>query len=414
VVIENGTDRIRSGPVAAEVATKGGDAPTTGDPKTPRMLWFSHSSAVGGAELGLHEAVTALHHRGIESTVVVPREGPLVDRLRRAEVPVVVHPYRWWMTLGPSRSGRAKNILALVDVRRARRLARLIKSTGADIVVTNTITIGLPAVAARMAGVANIWYVREYGRDDHSLEFDVGDRLAYWMINRLSTAVIVNSLTLRTHLLNHGVTGVEAVAYTVDVPEGRVQAPPSGATLQLVLVGAVKPGKGHEDAVRALAGAIAAGTRARLTFVGPALETFANTISKLARELGVHEHVRFTGFLEDPFPEISAADVCIVSSRREAFGRATIEAMKCARPVIGAASGATAELVQDGVTGLLYPVGDVDALRDAIVRLDKDRDLLARLGQSARDWATERFTEERYGGDLERVVRMVYRGTARI
>lgn len=378
------------------------------------MLWFSHSSAVGGAEIGLHEAVTALRHRGIESTVVVPSEGPLADRLRRGNVPVFVHPYRWWMTLAPSRSGRAKNLVALIDIRRTRRLARLIRSSGADVVVTNTITIGLPAIAARTAGVPNIWYVREYGRDDHSLEFDVGDRLAYWMIDRLSSAVIVNSLTLRTHLLEHGVDGAEAVAYTVEVPKRYAEEPPPSAeTLQLVLVGAVKPGKGHEDAVRGLAGATALGTRARLTFVGPALETFADAISNLAGELGVGEQIRFTGFKDDPFTEIAAADVCLVSSRREAFGRATIEAMKCARPVIGAASGATAELVQNEVTGLLYPVGDVDALRDAIVRLDRDRDLLTSLGQNARDWATARFTEERYGGDLARVVEQVCRAATR-
>lgn len=398
--------------MAAEVATERGEPPTSDDRIAFRVLWFSHSSAVGGAEIGLHEAVTALRHRGIESTVVVPSEGPLVGRLRRANVPVLVHPYRWWMTLAPSRKGRTKNLLALLDVRRIRRLARLIESTGAGVVVTNTITIALPAIAARFAGVGNIWYVREYGRDDHSLEFDVGDRLAYRLIDRLSRAVIVNSRTLRAHLLDHGVTAAEAVAYTVAVPDGCTQPPPSGETLQLVLVGTVKPGKGHEDAVRALSGAIARGTRARLTFVGPALDTFSETVSRLAGELGVEEHVRFTGFLEDPFVEIAAADVCLVCSRREAFGRATIEAMKCGRPVIGAASGATAELVQDEVTGLLYPVGDVDALCEAIVRLDGDRDLLVELGARAREWASDRFTEERYGRDLERVVERVYARTS--
>jgi glycosyltransferase involved in cell wall biosynthesis len=399
--------------VAANVETTGGEAPISGERRGLRVLWFSHSSSLAGAELGLHEAVAALRSRGIESTVVVPNEGPLAERLRRADVPVLVHPYRWWMTLAPARHGRIKNILALLDLRRVKRLVSLIRSTGADVVVTNTITIGQPAIAARAAGVGNIWYVREYGRDDHSLEFDLGDRLAYRLINRLSSAVVVNSSTLRAHLQEHGVRAADVVSYTVEVPERYAQAPPSGETLQLVLVGAVKPGKGHEDAVRALAGALALGARARLTFVGPALEAFADSVTALATELGVDEHVRFTGFLMDPLAELAAADVCLVCSRREAFGRVTVEAMKCARPVIGAASGATAELVQDGVTGLLYPVGDVDALRDAIVRLDHNRDLLARLGENARRWATEQFTAERYGGDLERVVERVYQSASR-
>jgi glycosyltransferase involved in cell wall biosynthesis len=286
----------------------------------------------------------------------------------------------------------------------------LIRSTGCDIVFTNTITIGLPALAARMASARNIWYVREYGRDDHSLEFDVGDRLAYRLIDRLSSAVIVNSLTLRAHLLDHGIDAVEAVSYAVNVPDGYGGPPPLGDDLRLVLVGAVKPGKGQEEAVRALAAVRSDGTRATLTLVGPTLATFRESLSQTASALGVSEHVKFTGFLEDPYPEIAAADICLVCSRREAFGRATIEAMKCGRPVIGAASGATAELIEDGVTGLLYEPGDSDALRDAIVRLDRDRELLRHLGERARAWATERFTAEAYGRDLERVIELV-RGT---
>jgi glycosyltransferase involved in cell wall biosynthesis len=372
-----------------------------------RVLWFSHSSSLAGAELGLHEAVSALRRRGIESIVVVPNDGPLAARLRDDGVAVLVQPYRWWVSLGPSRDGRLKNILAIFDLRRIRRLAALIKSTGADAVVTNTITIGLPALAARSAGVGNVWYVREYGRDDHSLEFDLGDRLAYWLIDRLSSAVIVNSLALQAHLLEHGINRAELVSYAVDVPDGYAQPPPSGETLELVLVGAVKPGKGHEDAVRALAGALEQGTRARLTFVGPTLPAFGEKIAELAGDLGVREHIRFTGFLNNPFEEIAAADVCLVCSRREAFGRATVEAMKCARAVVGAASGATAELIEDGVTGLLYEPGDVAGLRDAVVRLDRDRDLVRRLGENARIWASAQFTVERYAADLERIVSRV-------
>jgi glycosyltransferase involved in cell wall biosynthesis len=219
--------------------------------------------------------------------------------------------------------------------------------------------------------------------------------------------VVVNSMTLRAHLLQHGIRSVDAVSYAVRVPDGYGGPPPPADELRLVLVGAVKPGKGQEDAVRAVAAARAAGTPATLTLVGPTLAAFRELVSRDALELGVAEHVRFTGFLENPYSEIANADICLVCSRREAFGRATIEAMKCGRPVIGAASGATAELVQDGVTGLLYEPGDPDALRDAIVRLDRDRELLSRLGEQARAWATGRFTVEGYARDLKQMIERV-------
>jgi glycosyltransferase involved in cell wall biosynthesis len=406
-ILEKLEDRIPSMPVTERRDFQAVRALQIERDASPRVLWFSHNAAIGGAEIGMHEGVQALRNRGIHASVVIPRDGPLADRLRNDGFAVFVHPYRWWMSLLPSRAGRAKNLFALIDLRARRLLAALIREARADVVITNTIAIAAPAIAARTAGVPNIWYVREYGRDDHSLEFDLGSRLSYRLIDRLSTAVVVNSHTLQAYLHEHGVRKAQVVAYAVEVPERVARPSPSSTSFQLALVGTVKPGKGHEDAVRALVQVVEAGTDAQIAFVGPTLAPYQEHISELAADLGVHDRIRFTGFLEDPFSEVAAADVCLVCSRREAFGRSTIEAMKCARPVIGAASGATAELVQHEVTGLLYSPGDVAGLAAAIVRLDRDRELLARLGEQAHDWSTARFNLARYGEDLERVVSTV-------
>jgi glycosyltransferase involved in cell wall biosynthesis len=105
-------------------------------------------------------------------------------------------------------------------------------------------------------------------------------------------------------------------------------------------------------------------------------------------------------FTTDPFAVIQAADVVLVCSYREAFGRTTIEAMKLGKPVIGSASGATAELIQHGSTGLLYRPGGIEDLAAAIERLHDDRSLLGTFGDRARDWAHRRFNLETYANDL--------------
>jgi glycosyltransferase involved in cell wall biosynthesis len=91
------------------------------------------------------------------------------------------------------------------------------------------------------------------------------------------------------------------------------------------------------------------------------------------------------------------ADVVLMCSRWEAFGRATVEAMLAGKPVIGTAnSGGTAELIQDGITGLLYKAGDHDELANKIQFLYENPQEKLKLGAAARLWATGRFTQERY------------------
>ena len=86
-----------------------------------------------------------------------------------------------------------------------------------------------------------------------------------------------------------------------------------------------------------------------------------------------------------------AAVVC-VPSLREGYGMAAAEAMAYGRPVVASAVGGLVDLVEDGVTGLLVPPGDVSALRAAVERLLGDAALRARLGVAARDRAAERFS----------------------
>jgi glycosyltransferase involved in cell wall biosynthesis len=110
--------------------------------------------------------------------------------------------------------------------------------------------------------------------------------------------------------------------------------------------------------------------------------------------------VRFTPFTPDPLARLGDADVALMCSSSEAFGRVTVEAMKLGRPVIGADAAGTAELVRDGWNGLLYPAGDPAALAVCIERLHGDRPFLRALGAQAREWSCATFTPARYGDGL--------------
>jgi glycosyltransferase involved in cell wall biosynthesis len=113
------------------------------------------------------------------------------------------------------------------------------------------------------------------------------------------------------------------------------------------------------------------------------------------------------GFSDDPLSLINTVDVMLVCSRREAFGRSTVEGMKLGKPVIGARSGGTTEIVQEGETGLLYTPGDAQELATKIGYLYANRALCDSMGAKASLCARERFNQETYGREVDNVLRRV-------
>ena len=115
----------------------------------------------------------------------------------------------------------------------------------------------------------------------------------------------------------------------------------------------------------------------------------------LARESGVWGDVRFIG-KQEPVEEIlSIADLFLMPSASETFGLAALEAMACGVPVVSTDIGGLPELIVDGETGFLRPLGDVDSLTDASRRILTEPDLHARMAAAARDRAVTEFGLDR-------------------
>jgi len=78
-------------------------------------------------------------------------------------------------------------------------------------------------------------------------------------------------------------------------------------------------------------------------------------------------------------------------SEQESFGLAALEAMACMVPSIATRVGGVPELIDDGLTGLLYPVGDVEAMAQGALNLLRDRNRLEEMREAGRKTAQKRF-----------------------
>ncbi|WP_243028295.1 glycosyltransferase [Thermus albus] len=114
-------------------------------------------------------------------------------------------------------------------------------------------------------------------------------------------------------------------------------------------------------------------------------------LEEMAKRLGLADRVRFLGVRTDVPEVLAGADVFVLSSRYEGNPLSVMEAMAAGKPVVATAVGGVPELVEDGVSGILVPPGDVEALARAIARLVEDVGLRLRLGQEASNRAREQF-----------------------
>lgn len=104
------------------------------------------------------------------------------------------------------------------------------------------------------------------------------------------------------------------------------------------------------------------------------------SLQRLVTSLGVADIVHFLGWRMDVDWLISSWDVLVIPSLEEGLPLSALEAMAAARPVVASRVGGLAELVIDGVTGILVPPGDTESLVRCIAELAQDRQRLALMG----------------------------------
>jgi glycosyltransferase involved in cell wall biosynthesis len=136
---------------------------------------------------------------------------------------------------------------------------------------------------------------------------------------------------------------------------------------------------------------------------------------RLAHDLGIGDDVTFLGWVpNNELPKYyRAAAVSAIPSLEEGFGIPAAEAMGCEVPVVASDAGGLPEVVEDGVTGLVVPRGDVPALTEALGALLSDPERCRRMGVAGRRRALELFDWDRTAEQFEQVYREIGAGARR-
>lgn len=159
----------------------------------------------------------------------------------------------------------------------------------------------------------------------------------------------------------------------------------------LVIVGRLDTVKGHSIAIEALAThATPPDVHLQIIGVGPT----ENELRESAKMRGVTNRVHFLGFRRNVYDYLAHCDTLLMPSLHEGLPYTLLEAMALGKPIIASRVGGLAEVLRDGITGLLTPPGEPISIARAIVELQRSPEYCRRLGEDA-----QRFQRTTYSVD---------------
>jgi sugar transferase (PEP-CTERM/EpsH1 system associated) len=184
------------------------------------------------------------------------------------------------------------------------------------------------------------------------------------------------------------------------------------ADLVIGTVGRLVPVKNQDLLLRALAQLRQRGLTFRAVIVGDG--PLRSTLQQAAASCGIGDCVRLAGHHENIPDALAAMDIFVLSSDSEGLSNTIVEAMAAGLPVVATHVGGADELVSHGVTGLLAPPRDPEALAAALEELASDPARRHLFGAEARRTATTRFSVERMVNDYAQMYRAVSRRNAAV
>jgi glycosyltransferase involved in cell wall biosynthesis len=319
----------------------------------------------GGAEVGVLRLAGRLRERGWEITLTSPREGPLSE----AGYP--------WLRLDVGGLGHGGGARAVASWPRALRLAQRY-----DVVYLNSTVCGrlLPA----LVGTRTVLHVH-----------DIVDRVPrHWT----SADVVLADSQAAADRLDGLSAHVVYCPIELDPPPAEPAWASGNGGPVVGFVGRIEPRKGVTDLIAA-APAIRAGVPgSQVVIVG---DDPWGAFPEYLAEVRASREVVHVPWQANAAGLMRHFDVLVAPSHYEPFGTAVSEAMAVGTPVVATRVGGLAEVIEDGVTGLLVEPGDPDALARAVIAALAHREA---MGAAARA-AARRFGADAYADRVEALIR---------
>jgi glycosyltransferase involved in cell wall biosynthesis len=373
----------------------------------PRALFVGANAEEYGSDRMFLHSIDALGDV-VEPVVLLPRSGPLVDRLAARDIQTIVcGDY----ALRRSRAS-ARGVASLL-VENAVALGcsmRLHHERPFALVYSNTQTVVVGAVMARALRARHVWHIHEIVGEPSSLARPLAELVA-----RSGGSIIACSRSVERSLVGlapRAAGRVHIVPNGIDLAPAPLPYRPADELVRIGCVGRLHVRKGQDLLLRAVGllerRAPHVGKRLEVHLFGspfPGHEPVVDDIRSVARDEGLGERVVFHGFVSHPAAIYPNIDVLVLPSvEPESFGLVCLEAMAFGRPVIAPAEGGPAELLRPRRTGVLFRPRDASSLAEALESIVEDPSSARVMAGDARRAVEDWYTLPRYRREIRDVV----------
>jgi glycosyltransferase involved in cell wall biosynthesis len=353
-----------------------------------------------GPHRSLHSLVNNLDRTRFLPLVVLPNPGAISKEFVKLGVEVYFDPGVRTIprTFSPVRQ-LGYWAPTLVSVR---RLADFMRLKNVRLVHVNSEACWLGGFAARLRNVVSVTHIRGLS----VLSPPWVARVTAWILSTFNQGLIATSEEVKSAFVKSGanpqIIKVIHNGVNIDTFSPLKAQPTLRSELNIKdghrLVGMIAnfdPRKGHHDFIASCPIVQEKMPNTQFVIVGNHLDKeYYKQIRQRAEQYGLTRVMHFLGPRKDIPNILMSLDVVVQPSLTEAGPRVPIEAMAMERPIVVTDVGGNSEEVVNGETGLVVPVGNINALSGAILRLLSDTDLALRLGESGRQRVLSMFTEE--------------------
>lgn len=363
------------------------------------LVYFTHEREFGGSSRALIALLKELKKENNICVVVPFKDAKVIEKIEELGIDVITCFYSWWQI--PVQVSKVKKILFrfayLLNIFSEKILINKIKKMDIDIIHSNTSVIDIGAKIAKKLNIPHIWHFREF--KNNNLEFIRNDKKAYEYINKFGGNIIYISKAIEdfyTQHINKEKTKIIYDGVSCDFVIKDRGYREKYETIKFLLAGTLQKNKGQHLAVEAIGILKKAGyNNVKLYLAGGDLYKFSNHLNTIIEEYDIHENVEYLGFVNNMQEIRKNVDVELLCSQSEAFGLVTVEGMMAGNLLIGSASGATTEIIEDGQTGYLYQCDDVMDLAQKMQMVIENPCVIKTIGYKGQQDAIEKFSSEK-------------------
>lgn len=364
---------------------------------------------LGGTETQLLELLARINRTQFTPIIYAfGRDGHLRSEFETLGIPVVFRPYS--ITKNVSQSAWLRGIAALM-----RDMTRFFRQQRPTIAQSFLPTANLfTAICAKFAGVPVIITGRRATMNAHASDFPAFPH--QWLLhlsNLWVSAVLANSSRLKEaclaqerwlspqniYVIHNGVNTERFRPMRLSLSLKHAFGIPAPAPVVGVIAN-LAARKGHRDILNAAEAILRQIPETCFAFIGRD-EGMQRELERMAKSAGIRDSIIFAG-QQSNIPEwLSIIDIVVSASLEEGMSNALLEGMAAGKPLVATRIAGTPEIVIDGITGLLIPPGEPDALAEAILQMLRNRNLREKMGSAGHQRARELFQIERFVTNTE-------------